>query len=187
MANVPNYNFSYNNPYGMSKPQGQSFNQSSSGKPGGDYAPVKGGGGAPVGKMFTGDPASEQVSWDNPGMQVSPQQNMGGFSGAEPAPNTLQPGGSFGGSGAPMPQFNNGQIQQGAYGQQLNRFMGRGGSFDQFRPRMGAQGPQYRNGMSARPFTPPPPQPPKPPDENINPPPPVEYKSYVQPTFNMGY
>lgn len=175
MAGTSNYNFSYNNPYGMSKPQGQAFDPMSGGKPGG----------APTGKMFGSSP-SDQVSWDNPGLpQQSPVSTMPmGFGGtAAPSPSSgLVQGGSF-----VSPQFQGGMQNPGAYGQQLNRFMGHGGSFDQFKPRVGAVGPAYRNGMSARPFTPPPPAY-KPPDENIGlPPQPVESTSYVQPNFGGGF
>lgn len=129
-----------------------------------------------------------QVTWDNPGLpqqspvSTMPQGVVGGTSAPSPSSGLTQAG-SF-----VSPQFQGGMQKPTAnYGQQLNRFMGAGGNFNQFKPRMGAQGPQYRNGMSARPFTPPPPAY-KPPDENIGlPPQPVESTSYVQPTFGGGY
>lgn len=180
MAGTSNYNFSYNNPYGMSKPQGQAFDPMSGGKPGG----------APTGKMFGSSP-SDQVSWDNPGLpQQSPASTMPmGFGSGDPAaPSTssgLVQGGSF-----VSPRFQGGMQNPGAYGQQLNRFMGHGGSFDQFKPRMGAVGPAYRNGMSARPWSPP--APPKPTyggedGSIVLPPQPVASTSFVAPNFGGGF
>jgi len=134
--------------------------------------------------------ASNQVSWDNPGLpQQAPVSTLPmGFSGSQPSvppapsPTSLSPAGSF-----VSPQFQQGMNQQSGYGRQLNRFMGAGGNFNQFKPRMGAVGPAYRNGMSARPFTPPQTAY-KPPDENIVlPPQPVESTSYVQPSFGGGF
>lgn len=134
--------------------------------------------------------ASNQVSWDNPGVpQQAPVSTLPmGFSGSQPAvPPTPSPGPLSQGGSFVSPQFQSGAQQRGAYGQQLNRFLGAGGNFNQFKPRMGAVGPAYRNGMSARPFTPPPPAY-KPPDENIGlPPQPVESTSYVQPNFGGGF
>ena len=134
--------------------------------------------------------ASNQVSWDNPGLpQQAPVSTLPmGFSGSQPSvppapsPTSLSPAGSF-----VSPQFQQGMHQQSGYGRQLNRFMGAGGNFNQFKPRMGAVGPAYRNGMSARPFAPP--APPKPAyggdDGNIDPPPPN--LSFVQPSFGGGF
>lgn len=134
--------------------------------------------------------ASNQVSWDNPGLpQQAPVSTLPmGFSGSQPAvPPTPSPGPLSQGGSFVSPQFQSGVHSQSSYGRQLNRFMGAGGNFDQFKPRMGAVGPAYRNGMSARPFTPPPPAY-KPPDENIGlPPQPVESTSYVQPNFGGGF
>ena len=199
MAGTSNYNFSYNNPYGMSKPQGQAFDPMSGGKPGGAPTGKPGGaptgkpGGAPTGKMFGSSP-SDQVSWDNPGLpQSAPNSTLPmGFSGSQPAvPPTPAPssglvqGGSF-----VSPQFQNQPYGQSSYGRQLNRFMGAGGSFDQFRPRQGAQGPQYRNGMSARPWSPPvPPKPTYGGDDGsiVLPPQPVASTSFVAPNFGGGF
>ena len=134
--------------------------------------------------------ASNQVSWDNPGVpQQAPVSTLPmGFSGSQPAvPPTPSPGPLSQGGSFVSPQFQSGAQQRGAYGQQLNRFLGAGGNFNQFKPRMGAVGPAYRNGMSARPFVPP--APPKPvyggDDGNIDPPPPN--LSFVQPSFGGGF
>lgn len=204
MANVPNYNFSYSNPFGTGKPQGPAVAPMSIGKPYGTGKPSGGFNptydnpmGMKQGDNFSGGIMEgyvpDRINYGTGGGATSSgvpdrtgynggdvvQGSYDGFQG-QPAPESYGTPSSF-----PMPQFNNG----GGYGQQLNRFMGHGGNFNQFRPRMGAQGPQYRNGGHAQPYQSP--VPPKPTyggdDGSIGLPPPPDAKSYVKPNFGGGY
>jgi len=125
-------------------------------------------------------------TYENPGMRVSPQEMA-------PQQQVRQEYSQQQTYDSPvLPQFNappQGGLQaqrgggggQSAYSQQLNRFIGAGGQFNNFKPRMGAVGPQYRNGITPRPMNGPPhpglepidPNKPGPPDGNIDLPRPI--------------
>jgi hypothetical protein len=97
----------------------------------------------------------ESPTYNNPGMQMSPEEMGGQQAWGQDSPQ------QYGMPSKPtLPQFNapgagglqamRGGMggQPSAYSQQLNRFIGAGGQFNNFKPRMGAVGPQYRNGIT---------------------------------------
>lgn len=84
-------------------------------------------------------------TYEGGGMQMTPQEMGGQQQWGQNSPQQY--------TKPVIPQFNapgvfpqmGGMGQPSAYSQQLNRFVGAGGQMSNFKPRMGAVGPQYRN------------------------------------------